>query len=113
MNDDEKLLLAFAMYMVDPRPEEDVLKDMIKLIGSREEAERLASLAWRIVHGEGYTLDEWASLLESLKMLSPWECIWRFQELVKKGLRKKHPIPPLEIDDKEALRACTKYMGLG
>ena len=63
--------------------------------------------------GEGYTLDEWAYLLESLKILSPWECIWRFQELVEKGLRKKHTAEPADLEDREVLRAARKYMSTG
>ncbi len=53
----ERLLLAAAMYMVDPRPEKEVFKDMEELVGG-EMAERIASLVWRIAFGEGYTLDE-------------------------------------------------------
>ncbi len=65
----ERRLLAAAMYFVDPRPEEDVFRDMETLVG-RDEAEEIASLVWRIAFGEGYSLDEWASLLESLSILS-------------------------------------------
>ncbi|MEM1606456.1 MAG: hypothetical protein QXW41_09450 [Fervidicoccaceae archaeon] len=89
------------------------MRDMEELVG-RDEAEGIASLVWRIAFGEGYSLDQWADLLESLKILSPWECIWRFQELVEKGLRRKHEAPPLKmINDREALRACCKHLGLG
>ena len=63
------------------RPEDEVFWDMVELVGG-EMAERIASLVWGIAFGEGYTLDEWIDLLESLKILSPWGCIWRFQELV-------------------------------
>ena len=41
-----KPLLAAVMYSVEPRPEEEVLRDMVELVG-RETAERLASLVWR------------------------------------------------------------------
>lgn len=113
VDDWEKPALAAAMYFADECSEEEVFKDMVKLVG-REEAERIASLVWRIAFGEGYTLDEWASLLKSLKVLSPWECIWKFQELAEKGLRKKHVAPlPRTISDREALRACCKYLGYG
>jgi hypothetical protein len=64
------------------------------------EAERIASLVWRIAFGEGYSLDEWAGLLESLTLLSPWECVWRFQELAEKGLRRGHNVEPVRVSDK-------------
>lgn len=112
LEDWEKPLVAAALYMVDSRPEDEVFRDMVELVG-REMAERIASLAWRIAFGEGYTLEEWADLLESLKILSPWECIWRFQELVEKRLRKKHTAEPAELDDREVLRAACKHLGTG
>ena len=112
IEDWEKPLVAAAMYMVDPRPEEEVFKDIVELVGG-EMAERIASLVWRIVFGEGYSLDEWADPLESLKILSPWECIWQFQKLVEKGLRKRHKNKPADLDDREVLRASCKYMGTG
>ena len=108
----EKPLVAAAMYMVDARPEEEVFKDMVELVGG-EMADRIASLVWRIVFGEGYSLDEWADLLESLKILSPWEPIWRFQELVERGLRKKHTAEPADLEDREVLRAACKLMSTG
>jgi len=108
----EKPLLAAAIYMVDPRPEEEVFKDMEVLVG-REEAERIAALVWKIAFGEGYTLEEWARLLEKLTILSPWEPIWRFQSLVEKGLRRRHSAPPADLRDWEVLRAACKYMGTG
>ena len=112
LSEGERLLLAAAMYFVDPRPEEEVLKDMEELVG-REVAERIASLVWRIAFGEGYTLGEWASLLESLSVLSPWECVWRFQELAEKGLRKRRSAPPAELRDRDVLRAACKALGTG
>ncbi|MFZ8793283.1 MAG: hypothetical protein ACO2O2_05290 [Acidilobaceae archaeon] len=39
----EKPLVAAELYMVDGRPEEEVSEDMVELVGSREEAERIAS----------------------------------------------------------------------
>ena len=112
LGDWEKPLLAGAIYMVDPRPEEEVLKDMAGLVGW-EMAERIASLVWKIAYGEGYTLDEWAGLLKSLKTLSPWECIWRFQELASKGLRRKHDVEPANIEDREILRTACKHQATG
>lgn len=112
LEDWEKPLLAAAMYFVDPRPEEEVLKDMSELVGS-EEAKRIASLVWRIAFGEGYTDDEWFKLLEGLKILSPWECIWRFQELAEKELRKRHDIEPANLRDREVLREACKLLGTG
>jgi len=88
LEDWEKPLVATAMYFVDPRPEDEVMRDMEELVG-RESAEGIAALVWRIAFGEGYTDEEWFKLLESLKILRPWECIWRFQELVEKGLKKE------------------------
>ena len=38
----ERPLVAAGLYMVDGRPEE-VSEDMVELVGSREEAERMAS----------------------------------------------------------------------
>ena len=109
----EILLVAAAKYMVDPRPEEEVLEEIARAVGSREVAERIASLVWRIAFGEGYTVDEWANLLKSLETLSPWECIWRFQELVAKGFRKRHGAPPIELSDREILRYACKAMSTG
>ncbi len=108
----EKPLVAAAMYFVESRPEEEVLRDMKELVGG-EMAERIASLVWRIAYGEGYTLDQWADLLERLKIHSPWECIWRFQELAGNGLRKKHTAEPADIEDWEVLRAACKHLGTG
>lgn len=109
----EKPIIAAAIYFADKRPDDEVLRDMEELVG-KDEAERIASLIWRIAFGEGYTLEEWADLLEGLKTLSPWECVWRFQELARRGLRVKHEAPlPRTINDREALRACCKYLGLG
>jgi len=109
----EKRRDAAGMYMVDPRPEEEVLRDMVRLVGE-EEAERIASLVWRIAYGEGYSLEEWARLLSRLKVLSPWTCIWRFQELVDRGLRRRHTSnPPPDMKDWEALRAACKILGTG
>ena len=111
IEDREKPGLAAAIYFADERPDDEVLRDMEELVG-RDEAERIAALVWRIAFGEGYTLDQWADLLESLK--SPWECVWKFRELAGKGLRRRHEaLPPESIDDKEVLRACRKYLGLG
>ena len=112
LEDWERPLEAAAMYMVDPRPEEEVLRDMEKLVG-REEAERIASLVWRIAYGEGYSLDEWAGLLRSLTILSPWECIWRFQELAERGLRRRHDAEPVGLRDRDVLRAACKLLGTG
>jgi len=42
----EKPLAAAAMYFVDPRPEEEVMRDMEELVG-RESAERIAALVWK------------------------------------------------------------------
>lgn len=113
LEDWEKPLVAAAIYFVDPRPEEEVFKDMVELLGSKDEAERIASLVWKIAYGEGYTLDEWAFLLDRLRILSPWKCIWRFQELVEKGLRRRHDAEPADIEDWEILRTACKYMGTG
>jgi hypothetical protein len=44
----------------------------MNLVG-RDEAEAIASLVWRIAFEEGYSLEEWADLLESLKTLPPAE----------------------------------------
>ncbi|MEM1610311.1 MAG: hypothetical protein QXQ57_01530 [Sulfolobales archaeon] len=113
VEDWERPIIAAAIYFADPRPEEEVMGIMTDLVG-KDEAEAIASLVWRIAFGEGYTLDQWADLLESLKTLSPWEAIWRFQELAEKGLRRKHEAPPPKtISDREALRAACKYLGLG
>ncbi len=108
----EKPLVATALYFAEYRPEEEVLRDMEGLVGG-EMAERIASLSWRIAYGEGYTLDQWAGLLERLKIHSPWEYIWRFQELAGKGLRKKHTTEPADIEDWEALRSACKHLGTG
>ncbi len=75
-------------------------------------AERIASLVWRMCFGEGYSLEEWASILEKLRTLSPWECIWRFQELVEKGLRKRHSVEPARINPVELLRTACRLLGL-
>ena len=112
LEDWEKPLLAAAMYFVDPRPEEEVFGDMVELVG-REMAEGIAALVWRIALGEGYNLDAWADLREGLKILSPWECIWRFQELVEKGLRRRHEAEPASLDAREVLRAACKLLGTG
>ena len=112
LEDWEKPLVAAAIYFVEPRPEEEVLHDMKELVG-REMAEEIASLVWRIAFGEGYTLEEWAGLLERLKILSPWECTWQFQELVERGFRKRHNAKPARLRDWEVLRAACKYMGTG
>jgi len=112
LEDWEKPLAAAAMYFVDERAEEEVMKDMEELVG-RESAERIAALVWKIAFGEGYTDDEWFNLLESLKILSPWECIWRFQELASRGLRRRHNAQPADLNDKEVLRAACKEMGTG
>jgi hypothetical protein len=104
-------LVAAGLYMVDGRPEEEVLEDMVELVGSREEAERIASLVWRIAYGEGYTLNEWADLLRSLAILSPWEAIWRFQELVERGLRRRHNREPANLRDRDVLRTALKILG--
>lgn len=112
LEDWEKPLVAAAIYFADPRPEEEVFREMEELVG-REEAERIAALVWRIAYGEGYTLGEWAGLLESLKTLSPWDCVWRFQELAEKGLRRRHTGEPANLDDREVLRAACKYMSTG
>ena len=108
----ERPLVAAALYFVEPRPEEEVMSAMEALVG-KETAERIASLVWRIAFGEGYTLEEWASLLERLKTLSPWECIWRFQELAEKGLRRRHNAEPAELEDWEVLREACKHLGTG
>ena len=113
LEDWERRLAAAAMYFVDPRPEEEVFRDMEALVG-RGEAEAIASLVWRIAFGEGYSLDEWAELLRSLSILSPWECIWRFQELVEKGLRRRHRAGgEPSLGDRDALRAACKMLGSG
>ncbi len=108
----EERYLASVIYMLDPRPEEEVLEDMEKLVG-REEAERIASLVWKICFGEDYSLEEWARLLESLTLLSPWECIWRFQELAEKGLRRRHDVEPASLDPKTVLRLACKSIPQG
>jgi len=112
IEDWEKKLVAVAIYFVEPRPEEEVFEEMTRLV-TREEAERIASLVWKIVYGEGYTLDEWANLLESLSTLSPWQCIWRFQELAERGLRRRHDAEPANLNDKEVLRIACKILGTG
>jgi len=109
----EKRLLAAALYMVAEEPEEEVLKAMAELVGPAE-AERIACLVWKIAYGEGYTLDEWAQLLTSLRTLSPWECIWRFQTLAEQRLRHPHPhCEPAHLDEREVLRAACKSLGTG
>jgi len=108
----EKPLVATAMYFVDPRPEEEVMRDMEELVG-RESTERIASLVWKIAFGEGYTDEEWFRLLESLKILRPWKCIWKIQELASKGLRKKHNAEPANLSDREILRVVCKALGTG
>ncbi len=108
----ERRLLAAAMYFVDPRPEEDVFRDMETMVG-RDEAEEIASLVWRIAFGEGYSLDEWASLLESLSILSPWECIWIFQDLAARGLRRRHSARVSNLSDRDVLRVACKMLGTG
>ncbi|MEM4969644.1 MAG: hypothetical protein QXE01_00155 [Sulfolobales archaeon] len=70
VEDWERPLIAAAIYFADPRPEEDVMRIMADLVGM-DEAEAIASLVWRIAFGEGYSLDQWADLLESLKISSP------------------------------------------
>jgi len=59
----------------------------MNLVG-RDEAEAIASLVWRIAFEEGYSLEEWADLLESLKTLPPRKAIWRFQELAEKEVEE-------------------------
>jgi len=109
----EKPLLAAALYFVDPRPEQEVMQDIAELIG-RGESARIASLVWRIAFGEGYTHKEWTDLLKSLTILSPWKCIWRFQELVEEGLRKKHSADPYsKLRDRDVLREACKLLGTG
>ncbi|PUA33387.1 MAG: hypothetical protein B7O98_02895 [Zestosphaera tikiterensis] len=108
----EKPLLAAAMYFVDPRPEEEILKDMAELVGL-EESKKIASLVWKIAFGEGYIDEEWFKLLESLKILSPWKCIWKFQELAEKGLRKRHNTEPAKLRDRDVLREACKLLGTG
>jgi len=71
------------------------------------------ALVWKIAFGEGYTDDKWFKLLESLKILRPWECVWWFQELAEKGLRKRHDAAPANMSDREVLRAACKAMGTG
>jgi len=110
----EKVFVATALYMVDPRAEEEVLRDMAELAGSWEAAEELARRVWAIAYGEGYTLGEWASLLESLRTLSPWEAIWRFQELASRGLRRRRPGKRGDWqEDREILRTACKILGTG
>ena len=112
LEDRERPLVAAALYFVEPRPEEEVFREMAGLVGP-EEAEGIASLVWRIAFGEGYTLEEWAGLLERLTILSSWECIWRFQELAERGLRRRHTAPPAKLRDWEVLRAACKHLGTG
>jgi hypothetical protein len=83
------------------------------LTGSREEAERIASLVWRIAFGEGYTLEQWADLLRSLSILSPWEAIWRFQNLVERGMRRRHNREPADLRDRDVIRTALKTLGTG
>jgi len=40
-----------AVHFVEPRPEDEVLGDMARLIGG-EAVKRIASLVWRIAFGE-------------------------------------------------------------
>lgn len=54
-SNEERVLLALAIYTADSKPE-DVLKDMVSLTSSTGVAKRLASSAWEIVYGEEYTL---------------------------------------------------------
>jgi hypothetical protein len=43
---------------------------------------------WRIAFEEGYSLEEWADLLKSLKILPLRKAIWRFQELAEKEVEE-------------------------
>jgi hypothetical protein len=106
-------LIAAGIYFVAEKPEEEVFEDMVMLTGSREEAERIASLVWRIAFGEGYTLEQWADLLRSLSILSPWEAIWRFQDLVERGMRRRHNREPADLRDRDVLRTALKTLGTG
>ena len=105
-------LHAAAIYMLSPEPEETVLEEMSRLVGGKE-AERVAAFVWRLCMGEGYTLDEWAGLLDRLRILSPWECVLRFQVLVERGVRSRPRAEPLELDPAEVLRHCCKVLGTG
>jgi hypothetical protein len=108
-----RFLIAAGIYFVAEKPEEEVFEEMVMLTGSREEAERIASLVWRIAFGEGYTLEQWADLLRSLSILSPWEAIWRFQNLVERGMRRRHNREPADLRDRDVLRTALKTLGTG
>jgi hypothetical protein len=113
IDDRGRFLIAAGIYFVAEKPEEEVFEDMVMLTGSREEAERIASLVWRIAFGEGYTLEQWADLLRSLSILSPWEAIWRFQNLVERGMRRRHNREPADLRDRDVLRTALKTLGTG
>jgi hypothetical protein len=113
IDDRERSLIAAGIYFVAEKPEEEVFEEMVMLTGSREEAERIASLVWRIAFGEGYTLEQWADLLRSLSILSPWEAIWRFQNLVERGMRRRHNREPADLRDRDVLRTALKTLGTG
>jgi hypothetical protein len=113
IDDRERSLIAAGIYFVAEKPEEEVFEEMVMLTGSREEAERIASLVWRIAFGEGYTLEQWADLLRSLSILSPWEAIWRFQNLVERGMRRRHNGEPADLRDRDVLRTALKTLGTG
>ena len=108
----EKALAAAALYMLSPEPEETVLEEMSRLVGG-EKAEKIAAFVWRLCMGEDYTLDGWAGLLDRLRILSPWECILRFQVLVEKGLRTRPRAEPLDLDPVAVLRYACKALGTG
>jgi hypothetical protein len=113
IDDRERFLIAAGIYFVAEKPEEEVFEEMVMLTGSREEAEGIASLVWRIAFGEGYTLEQWADLLRSLSILSPWEAIWRFQNLVERGMRRRHNREPADLRDRNVLRTALKTLGTG
>jgi hypothetical protein len=113
IDDRERSLIAAGIYFVAEKPEEEVFEEMVMLTGSREEAERIASLVWRIAFGEGYTLEQWTDLLRSLSILSPWEAIWRFQDLVERGMRRRHNREPADLRDRDVLRTALKILGTG
>ncbi|MEM2472947.1 MAG: hypothetical protein QXQ96_10620 [Sulfolobales archaeon] len=113
IDDRGRFLIAAGIYFVAEKPEEEVFEEMVMLTGSREEAERIASLVWRIAFGEGYTLEQWADLLRSLSILSPWEAIWRFQNLVERGMRRRHNREPADLRDMNVLRTALKPLGTG
>ena len=85
------------------------MQDMEALVG-REEAERIASLVWKIALGEGYTFEKRLSLFRTLSTLSPWWCMLRFKELVEEGLRERPDKPPADIPDIEVLSIACRMM---